>query len=191
MLIDKQGYEEIQKRLILNEYIKKEYLSAFCFIVFSQCNHIGIAKKSWYDTLESLEFDGNTNKLITRQLYLFDDSIKVLLILRGEKEKYMKEKLKEWLNNLLNSEKVTVDDAGQKTISDTVLTEEIDGLDIFDDLRDEQQQEKKELKIEDISGLVEQVAEIRRLVEEVKWLKSLIEMENTVNSDTDTLTEIW
>lgn len=191
MLIDKRSYEEIQKRLILREYIKKEYLSTFCFIVFVQGNHIGIGKKKWYDELESLEFDGNTNKLITRQLCLFDDSIKIVLILRGEKEKHMKEKLKEWLNNLLNSEKVTVDDKGQKTISDTVLTEEFDGLTIFDDLREENTTEKKEINIEDINGLTEQVAEIRKLVEEVKWLKSLIETDNTVNSGDDILTEVW
>lgn len=195
-VLSEESLNEIEKRIILKEYIKKENILNN-IIVFIQNNHIGLAKKNVFNNLVTFEYDGYTKKFLSRYIPLYREDLEIVLILsKGDIQK-MKDKLLEWINSLFNSDKVHIDENGQKTISDTVLNEELQGLRIFDDLRDDENEDNKEeaekqkITIDDIPNLRENITELAKLIEDVKWLKSLIKEEQ--NSITDIIddVEMW
>lgn len=182
-----EEFNEIQKRVIIGEFIKKEKLKSGNILVFIENKHIGFGFLNSYYNLKSFEYDGFSRKFITRLLPLFDDKIKIVLIKRRNE---MKEKLFEWLTNLFNSEKVTVDENGQKTVTDVTLKESLEGLTIFEDLRDEPPEKIKLENIEGIDEIREKIRQISGLLEDVKWLKSLISKSDNITKDIEDF-EIW
>lgn len=182
-----EEFKEIQKRIILREFIKKEKLKSGSILVFIEKNHIGFSFLNSQYNLKSFEYDGFSRKFTSRLLPLFDDKIKIVLIKRRSE---MKEKLLEWLTNLFNSEKVTVDENGQKTVTDVTLKESLEGLTIFEDLRDEPSEKIKLENIEGIDEIRDKIKQISGLLEDVKWLKSLISKNDDVTKDIENF-EIW
>ncbi len=73
----------------------------------------------------------------------------------------MKEKIKEFLDGLFTSDKVVVDSAGQKTITDTVLHEELEGLNLFDDIVSDDTEAKSEDVAENIEAKSEDDTEAK------------------------------
>lgn len=195
-VLREESLNEIEKRIILKEYIKKENILNN-IIVFIQNNHIGLAKKNIFNNLITFEYDGYTKKFLSRYIPLYREDLEIVLILsKGDIQK-MKDKLLEWVTSLFNSDKVHIDENGQKTISDTVLNEELQGLTIFDDLRDDENEDNKEeaekqkITIDDIPNLRENINELAMLIEDVKWLKSLIKEEQNNITDIIDDVEMW
>lgn len=192
-VLSKESLNEIEKRVILKEYIKKENILNN-IIVFIQNKHIGLGKKNIYNDLITFEYDGYTKKFLSRAIPLYSEDLEIVLILNKEDIQKMKDKLLEWINSLFNSDKIHIDENGQKTISDTVLNEELQGLTIFDDLRDNENNEEaenKKISIDDIPELRKNITELATLIEDVKWLKSLIKEEQNNISDIIDDVEMW
>lgn len=105
------------------------------------------------------------------------------------------EKLLELIRNLFNSDKVTIDEAGQKTIAMEPLLSEVEGLKLFDtpeEMKEVSEDEIKDEKEEDVtidyalkSDLIEILSRLERLEKAIDIVDDL----GTVKDDGDF--EIW
>lgn len=106
------------------------------------------------------------------------------------------DKLLELIRNLFNSDKVTVDEAGQKTIALEPLLTEVEGFKLFDttdEMKEAAEDEIKEDKKEDVtidyafkSDLVEILARLERLEKAIDIVDDLV-----VVKDEEGNVEIW
>lgn len=106
------------------------------------------------------------------------------------------DKLLELIRNLFNSDKVTVDEAGQKTIALEPLLTEVEGFKLFDttdEMKEAAEDEIKEDKKEDVtidyafkSDLVEILARLERLEKAIDIVDDL-----GVVKDEEGNVEIW
>ena len=106
------------------------------------------------------------------------------------------DKLLELIRNLFNSDKVTIDEAGQKTIALEPLLTEVEGFKLFDtteEMKETAEDETKEDKKENVtvdyafkSDLIEILARLDRLEKAIDIVDNL----GTVKDEEGTF-EIW
>ena len=103
------------------------------------------------------------------------------------------DKLLELIRNLFNSDKVTIDEAGQKTIALEPLLTEVEGFKLFDTAEEMKEAAEDETKAEDVtidyafkSDLIEILARLDRLEKVIDIVDDL-----GVVKDEEGNIEIW